>query len=297
MRLHMIYRKRGMLMKVSLDTTQSKYDSLEILRDAAYESYLQIMKPIEIMWSREHLENHFSKSILDKYADDFDDYYIRRLLDAISRDDTIIRLFDENKKYFVKTKRLLSILNEFTELSKQSFTKEEFTKRVLSSKHLKDLYKNRFEFFEAYLQFLKDRDKMNEAIDEAIELFAAVKADTSKVQNAIPVAELFNTQSNTEFVRFVHSLMRRDYEPLHEEALKSYSTLETIHDSNEFANTELQQKIVMYLEYLDPITKYSFDVWFNRIFDGELNVVNESMTFDAIAEKFDEITEFLVRKV
>ena len=53
----------------------------------------------------------------------------------------------------------------------------------------------------------------------------------------------------------------------------------------------------MYLEYLDPITKYSFDVWFNRIFDGELNVVNESMTFDAIAEKFDEITEFLVRKV
>lgn len=162
---------------------------------------------------------------------------------------------------------------------------------------MKDLYKNRFEFFEAYLQFLKDRDKMNEAIDEAIELFAAVKADTSKVQNAIPIAEPFNTQANTEFVRFVHSLMRRDYEPLQEEALKLYSTLETIHDSNEFANTELQQKIVMYLEYLDPITKYSFDVWFNRIFDGELNVVNESMTFDAIAEKFDEITEFLVRKV
>lgn len=38
-------------MKISLDTTQSKYDSLEILRDTAYESYLQIMKPIEIMWS------------------------------------------------------------------------------------------------------------------------------------------------------------------------------------------------------------------------------------------------------
>lgn len=284
-------------MKISLDTTQSKYDSLEILRDAAYEGYLQIMKPIEIMWSREHLENHFSKSILDKYADQFDDYYIRRLLDVISRDDAIIRLFDENKKYFVKTKRLLSILNEFTELSKQAFTKEEFTKRILSSKYLKDLYNNRFEFFEAYLQYRQDRVKMNEAIDEAIELFAAVKADTSKVQNAIPVAELFNIQANTEFVRFVHSLMRRDYEPLQEEALKLYSTLETIHDSNEFANTELQQKIVMYLEYLDPITKYSFDVWFNRIFDGELNVVNESMTFDAIAEKFDEITEFLVRKV
>lgn len=284
-------------MKISLDTVHSKYDSLEILRDAAYEGYLQIMTPIEIMWSREHLENHFSKSILDKYADDFDDYYIRRLLDAIGRDDAVIRLFDENKKYFVKTKRLLSILNEFTELSKQSFTKEEFTKRVLSSKYLKDLHKHKFEFFEAYLQFLKDAEKMNEAIDEAIELFAAVKADTSKVQNAIPVAELFNTQANTEFVRFVHSLMRRDYEPLQEEALKLYSTLETIHDSNEFANTELQQKIVMYLEYLDPITKYSFDVWFNRIFDGELNVVNESMTFDAIAEKFDEITEFLVRKL
>lgn len=284
-------------MKISLDTTQSKYDSLEILRDAAYESYLQIMKPIEIMWSREHLENHFSKSILDKYADQFDDYQFRRVRDALNNDGVVMRLFDDNKKCFLKTKRLLSILNEFTELSKQSFTKEEFTKRILSSKCLKDLYKNRFEFFESYLQFLKDTDKMNEAIDEAIELFAAVKTDASKVQNAIPVAELFNAQANTEFVRFVHSLMKYDYEPLQEEALKLYSTLETIHDSNEFANTELQQKIVMYLEYLDPITKYSFDVWFNRIFDGELNVVNESMTFDAIAEKFDETTEFLVRKV
>ena len=284
-------------MKINLDIVHSKYESLEILRDAAYESYLQIMKPIEIMWSREHLEKHFSKSILDKYTDQFDDYYFRRVTDALKDDGVIMRLFDDNKKCFLKTKELLSILNEFTELSKQTFTKEEFTKRVLSSKYLKDLYKNRFAFFEAYLQFYQDADKMNEAVDEAIELFTTVKIGATKVQNAIPVAELFNTQANTEFVRFVHSLMRRDYEPLQEEALKLYSTLETIHDSNEFANTELQQKIVMYLEYLDPITKYSFDVWFNRIFDGELNVVNESMTFDAIAEKLDEITEFLVRKV
>ena len=284
-------------MKINLDIVHSKYESLEILRDAAYESYLQIMKPIEIMWSQEHLEKHFSKSILDKYADQFDDYYFRRVTDALKDDGVVMRLFDDDKKCFLKTKELLSILNEFTELSKQTFTKEEFTKRVLSSKYLKDLYKNRFAFFEAYLQFYQDADKMNEAVDEAIELFTTVKIGATKVQNAIPIAELFNTQANTEFVRFVHSLMRRDYEPLQEEALKLYSALETIHDSNEFANTELQQKIVMYLEYLDPITKYSFDVWFNRIFDGELNVVNESMTFDAIAEKFDEITEFLVRKV
>lgn len=34
-------------MKASLDTTQSKYDSLEILRDAAYENYLQIMNRLK----------------------------------------------------------------------------------------------------------------------------------------------------------------------------------------------------------------------------------------------------------
>lgn len=284
-----------MRMKASRDTTQSKYDSLEILRDAAYESYLQIMMPIEIMWSREHLEKHFSKSILDKYADDFDDYQIRRMPDIISNDSVIMRLFDDNKKYFLKTKRLLSILNEFTELSKQPFTKEEFTKRVLSSKYLKDLYKNRFEFFEAYLQYHQDRVKMNEAIDEAIELFTAVKMEASKVQRAIPAAELFNKQANTEFVRFVHKLMKRDYEPLQEEALEICNVLEAVHDSSEFASAESQQKIDEYLAYLDPITKYSFDVWFNRIFDGELNTVNEEMTFEAIAEKFDEIKGFYIR--
>ena len=41
---------------------------------------------------------------------------------------------------------------------------------------------------------------MNEAVDEAIELFTTVKIDATKVQNAIPVAELFNTQTNTKFV-------------------------------------------------------------------------------------------------
>lgn len=209
-------------MKTSLDTLQSKYDSLEILRDAAYESYLQIMTPIEIMWSREHLEEHFSKSILDKYADQFDDYQFRRVIDRLKDNGVVMRLFDDNKKCFLKTKELLSILNEFTELSKQIFTKEEFTKRILSSKYLKDLYKNRFEFFEAYLRYCQDRVKMNEAIDEAIELFATVKQSASRVQNAIPIAELFNTQTNTEFVQFVHSLMRRDYEPLQEEALEIY---------------------------------------------------------------------------
>lgn len=282
-------------MKISLDTTQSKYDSLEILRDAAYESYLQIMKPIEIMRSREHLENHFSKSILDKYADQFDDYQFRRVMDALNNDGVVMRLFDDNKKCFLKTKQLLSILNEFTELSKQAFTKEEFTKRILSSKYLKDLYNNRFEFFEAYLQYRQDRVKMNKAIDEAIELFTAVKQDASRVQNAIPVAELFNTRSNTEFVQFVYKLMKRDYEPLQEEALEIVNVLEAIHDSSEFASAESQQKIDEYLAYLDPITKYSFDVWFNRIFNGELSTVNEEMTFDAIAEKFDEIKGFYIR--
>ena len=255
-------------MTVSLDTTQSKYDSLEILRDAAYESYLQIMKPIEIMWSREHLENHFSKSILDKYADQFDDYQFRRVIGALKDEGVVMRLFDDNKKCFLKTKELLSILNEFTELSKQTFTKEEFTKRVLSGKYLKDLYNNRFEFFDAYLNYRQDRVKMNEAIDEAIELFTTVKQDASRVQNAIPVAELFNTRSNTEFVQFVYKLMKRDYEPLQEEARELYSFSETIHDSEDFANTAVQEKSVEYLEYLDPITKYSFDAWFNRIFDG-----------------------------
>lgn len=284
-------------MKTNLDALQSKYDSLEILRDAAYESYLQIMTPIEIMWSREHLEEHFSKSILDKYADQFDDYQFRRVIDRLKDEGVVMRLFDDNKKCFLKTKELLSILNEFTELSKQIFTKEEFTKRVLSSKYLKDLYNNRFEFFEAYLRYCQDRVKMNEAVDEAIELFTTVKIDAIKVQNTIPVAELFNTQTNTKFVQFVYVLMRRDYEPLQEEARELYSLSETIHDSNEFANTTVQSKSVEYLEYLDPITKYSFDVWFNRIFDGELNVVNEEMTFDAIAEKFDEIRGFYVRQI
>lgn len=284
-------------MKASLDTTQSKYDSLEILRDVAYESYLQIMRPIEIMWSREHLENHFSKSILDKYADQFGDYQFRLVIGALKDEGVVMRLFDDNKQCFLKTKDLLSILNEFTELSKQTFTKDEFTKRILSSKYLKDLYNNRFEFFEAYLNYRQDRVKMNEAIDEAIELFATVKQDASRVQNAIPVAELFNTRTNTKFVQFVYALMRRDYEPLQEEARELYSLSETIHDSNEFANTTVQEKSVEYLEYLDPITKYSFDVWFNRIFDGELNIVNEAMTFDAIAEKFDEIRGFYVRQI
>ena len=282
-------------MKINLDIVHSKYESLEILRDAAYESYLQIMKPIEIMWSREHLEKHFSKSILDEYADQFDGYYFRRVTDALKDDGVIMRLFDDNKKCFLKTKELLSILNEFTELSKQTFTKEEFTKGVLSSKYLKDLYKNRFAFFEAYLQFYQDADKMNEAVDEAIELFTTVKIGATKVQNAIPVAELFNTRTNTEFVQFVHKLMKRDYEPLQEEALEIVNVLEAVHDSNEFASAESQQKIDEYLAYLDPITKYSFDVWFNRIFDGELNIVNEEMTFDAIAEKFDEIKGFYIR--
>ena len=282
-------------MKTSLDTLQSKYDSLEILRDAAYESYLQIMTPIEIMWSREHLEEHFSKSILDKYADQFDDYQFRRVIDRLKDNGVVMRLFDDNKKCFLKTKELLSILNEFTELSKQIFTKEEFTKRILSSKYLKDLYKNRFEFFEAYLRYCQDRVKMNEAIDEAIELFATVKQSASRVQNAIPIVELFNTQTNTEFVQFVHSLMRRDYEPLQEEALEIYNVLETVSDAEEFASADSQQKINEYLAYLDPITKYSFDVWFNRIFDGELSIVNEEMTFDAIAEKFDEIKGFYIR--
>ena len=282
-------------MKTSLDTLQSKYDSLEILRDAAYESYLQIMTPIEIMWSREHLEEHFSKSVLDKYADQFDDYQFRRVIDRLKDNGVVMRLFDDNKKCFLKTKELLSILNEFTELSKQIFTKEEFTKRILSSKYLKDLYKNRFEFFEAYLRYCQDRVKMNEAIDEAIELFATVKQSASRVQNAIPIAELFNTQTNTEFVQFVHSLMRRDYEPLQEEALEIYNVLETVSDAEEFASADSQQKINEYLAYLDPITKYSFDVWFNRIFDGELSIVNEEMTFDAIAEKFDEIKGFYIR--
>ena len=282
-------------MKTSLDTLQSKYDSLEILRDAVYDSYLQIMTPIEIMWSREHLEEHFSKSILDKYADQFDDYQFRRVIDRLKDNGVVMRLFDDNKKCFLKTKELLSILNEFTELSKQIFTKEEFTKRILSSKYLKDLYKNRFEFFEAYLRYCQDRVKMNEAIDEAIELFATVKQSASRVQNAIPIAELFNAQTNTEFVQFVHSLMRRDYEPLQEEALEIYNVLETVSDAEEFAGADSQQKINEYLAYLDPITKYSFDVWFNRIFDGELNVVNEEMTFGAIAEKFDEIKGFYIR--
>ena len=282
-------------MKINLDIVHSKYESLEILRDAAYESYLQIMKPIEIMWSREHLEKHFSKSILDKYADQFDDYYFRRVTDALKDDGVVMRLFDDDKKCFLKTKELLSILNEFTELSKQTFTKEEFTKRVLSSKYLKDLYKNRFAFFEAYLQFYQDADKMNEAVDEAIELFTTVKIGATKVQNAIPIAELFNTQANTEFVQFVHKLMKRDYEPLQEEALEIANVLEAVHDSNEFASAESQQKIDEYLAYLDPITKYSFDVWFNRIFDGALSTVNEEMTFDAIAEKFDEIKGFYIR--
>lgn len=282
-------------MKTSLDTLQSKYDSLEILRDAVYDSYLQIMTPIEIMWSREHLEEHFSKSILDKYADQFDDYQFRRVIDRLKDNGVVMRLFDDNKKCFLKTKELLSILNEFTELSKQIFTKEEFTKRILSSKYLKDLYKNRFEFFEAYLRYCQDRVKMNEAIDEAIELFATVKQSASRVQNAIPIAELFNTQTNTEFVQFVHSLMRRDYEPLQEEALEIYNVLETVSDAEEFASADSQQKINEYLAYLDPITKYSFDVWFNRIFDGELSIVNEEMTFDAIAEKFDEIKGFYIR--
>lgn len=196
---------------------------------------------------------------------------------------------------FLKTKELLSVLNEFTELSKQIFTKEEFTKRILSSKYLKDLYKNRFEFFEAYLRYCQDRVKTNEAIDEAIELFATVKQGASRVQNAIPIAELFNTQANTEFVQFVYKLMRRDYEPLQEEALEIYNVLGTVSDAEEFASADSQQKINDYLIYLDPITKYSFDVWFNKIFDGELNVVNEEMTFDAIAEKFDEIKGFYIR--
>lgn len=247
------------------------------------------------MWSREHLENHFSKSILDKYADQFNDYQFRRVRDALNNDGVVMRLFDDNKKCFLKTKQLLSILNEFTELSKQAFTKEEFTKRILSSKYLKDLYNNRFEFFEAYLQYHQDRVKMNEAIDEAIELFTTVKQDASRVQNAIPVAELFNTRANTEFVQFAHKLMKRDYEPLQEEALEIVNVLEAVHDSNEFASAESQQKIDEYLAYLDPITKYSFDVWFNRIFDGELSTVNEEMTFDAIAEKFDEIKGFYIR--